>query len=100
MLGKHVGWSEEIEKEKPALSRTAEALIDVGVWDEPTEEVEYVEHEGTSRFRLARAIAWKPLPGRKVSLEAVRETICDLHEIFDLEAIAIDPAQGDHRPRF
>jgi len=96
VVGKHVGWSEEIAAEKPPLSHTAEALVDLGIWEKPPEETEYVEHEASGRLRLAYAEAWKPMPGRRVSLEDVRRTIVRLHEIYDLEGLAVDPAQGEH----
>ena len=96
IIGKNFGWSEEVTAKKPPMSRTAEALVDLGVLDAPPEETEYVEHDGTGQLRLAYAESWKPLPGRRVSLEDVRRTILRLHEIFDLEGLAVDPAQGEH----
>ena len=96
VVGRHIGYAEEVEKPKRKLSTMARAMIDVGLMDEPDEEVEDFYHEPTHRLRLADIRAWKPKPGRRVSLEAVRASIIMAHRQFNLAGVALDPYQGEH----
>jgi phage terminase large subunit-like protein len=74
----------------------ARAMIELGMTDEPTPEVETICHEATGRLRLADLRVWKPKTGHRVSLEAVRTSILMAHRQFKLAAVAFDPYQGEH----
>lgn len=96
VVGRHVGWTDEVELPRPQLSPAHEAMFDIGGWDEPEPEVELTHHQATDRLRLAHLKAWKPQPGKRVSLEAVKTEIIRAHEQFKLAAVALDPWQGEH----
>ncbi len=96
VVGRHVGWSEEIQAPPRKLSPVHHGMIDAGIWEEPTPEVDHVWHEPSHRLRLAHAKCWKPKPGKRVSLEAVKVEIIRAHERFNLAGIAMDPHQGEH----
>jgi hypothetical protein len=96
VVGRHVGYCEEIERPKSQLSSTARAMIDLNLMEEPEEdEGESIYHEGTGRLRLADLRAWKPKPGHRVSLEAVKTSILIAHRQFNLAGVALDPYQGE-----
>lgn len=96
VVGKHVGWSEERPKQTPQRSGVAEAMVDLGYWESPAEEVDEICHEPTHRLRLAHCRSWKPKPGKRVSLEAVKTAIITAHQRFNLAGVALDPHQGEH----
>ncbi|MEQ8790250.1 MAG: terminase large subunit [Pirellulaceae bacterium] len=96
VVGKHIGWSEEKPKPPRVLSDLQRALIENGHAEEPIDEPEYAWHEPTHRLRLAHLKAWKPTPGKRVSLEAVRVEILRAQERFNLAGISLDPHQGEH----
>lgn len=96
VVAKHVGWCEEVAAPMPELSATHETMIDLGLWDEMQPEVQSTYHEPTHRLRLAHVKAWKPRPGKRVSLEAVKAEIFRAHEQFNLAGVALDPYQGEH----
>ncbi len=95
VLGRHVGYRSEIEIE-PELSDRQKMLCEAGLIEMPEPTYESECEEGTGRLRLAYAKAWKPRPGKKVSLEAVKAAIIRLDSKFRLAAVAVDPAQGEH----
>lgn len=94
ILGKHVGYVRE-KRKRQRLSRSQRALIDAGLADAPEDEYEETYIELTHRLRLARLRVWKPKPGKRVSLEAVKAAIIDAHNHFNLAAVALDPHQGE-----
>ncbi|MBU4271357.1 MAG: hypothetical protein KKE86_07630 [Planctomycetes bacterium] len=96
VIGKHVGWCEEKPKPERQLTTTQKAMIDAGYWEEPEDETESVFHEGNGRLRLAELRSWKPTPGHRVSLEAVKAAIIMAHRQFNLAAVAVDPSQAEH----
>jgi len=94
VVGKHVGWTEEIERPKRRLSSAQQAMIDAGLMDEPEpEEPEYIDHPGTGKLRLARLHVWTPPSRGKVDIEAIEETIVDLDHSFRLQ-VGADPWQA------
>lgn len=95
VIGKHVGHVEEVEKPKVQRPGTINAMIDLGMIDEPAEETEEIYHEPTHRLRLAHVKVWKPKPGKRVSLEAVKTHILNVNRRFHLSGIALDPHQGE-----
>lgn len=96
VVGRHVGWSEEVPQPPRVLSDLQMAMIENGMAEPPVEEPDYLYHEATHRIRLAHTKAWKPTPGNRVSLEAVRVEILRTHERFNLAGVALDPHQGEH----
>lgn len=98
VVGKHCGWSEEKPRPARKLTDLQRAMIDLGLNenDETEEEFDSVWHEATNRLRLADVRTWKPRPGVRVSLEAVRVAIIEAHRRFALAGVALDPFQGEH----
>jgi len=94
VVGKHIGWREEKEIEKPK-TRLAEAMMDLGYWEPPTPEYEILKEDPTSRIRLAYTQTWKPTEGR-VSLDDVKSAIILAHQKYNLQSICMDPFQGEY----
>lgn len=95
LVAKHVGHTEQKQKEVK-ISSHRRTLIEAGLSEEPEPEYQTTYHEATHRLRLAYCKAWKPSPGKRVSLEAVKAEILNVHQRFKLHGIALDPHQGEH----
>jgi len=94
VIGRHVGWTEELPKSERELSTAQKALIEAGILDEPeAEEPETIYHEATGRIRLAQVCVWSPPSKDRVEIEAVEETIAELHERFQFQ-VGADPWQA------
>jgi hypothetical protein len=96
VCGKHVGWLEEKPQPAPKLTTRDQAMIELGITEPPVVEPDTIYHEPTHRVRLAHTRVWKPAPGKRVSLEAVRTAILRAHERFRLAGVVLDPYQGEH----
>jgi len=86
VVGWHVGGMKVVESD-------SEGIFDG--WNMVPKK-EYQRTEGTYRYRLAKVEVWRPQPGNRVSLEAVRSAILNAHQQFKLSAVCIDPYQGEH----
>lgn len=93
VVGKHVGYSEEIERPKPARSRTSETLIDVGAIESAlTEEKEFVYHPGSGKLRLCHIhLALPGGTGGRVSIDEIETAIIGLNAMLPLSCVACDP---------
>jgi phage terminase large subunit-like protein len=94
LVGRHVGWCERVEREKPVRPAGVEAMVELGLMDAAEAEAEEVWHAATGRTRLAGVRVWRPAAGRKVELEEVESEVVRAHERFALRAVAYDPWQG------
>jgi phage terminase large subunit-like protein len=96
LLGKHIGWAEEIEKPKRQLSTVAAALIDLELMDLPPEDVEEVYHESTGRLKVCHVQVWYPKRGEKLDIEPIERSVVDLDRRFRLSALGYDPWQSEY----
>ena len=95
VIGKHVGFSDEIER-KPRLSSKQRMLIECGVCEMP--ESDYIERgePGTGRLKLCHVAVWKPEGGRRVDIESVERTIQRLDQRFHFATLGFDPWQSQY----
>ena len=89
VLARHDGHHSQTERPKK-LSPQMLASIDLGLIDAPDVEYDEFFEEGTDRLQVARVDLWKPRKGRKVSIEAIFETIRDLDRIFNFASVSCD----------
>lgn len=95
VIGRHVGFTEEHEIENVIPDRTR-MLAECGLIELPPAEFKTIHEQATNRLQLAYCKAWKPRPGKRVSLESVKAKIIELDRQYNLAAVVIDPAQGEH----
>ena len=90
VLGKHVGYMERVERERPRRSRVMEALCELGYLEDraPADEERWVP--GTGTVKLCDVRLWETRGVRRVDLEEVQAAIVDLHRRYNLSAAAID----------
>ena len=92
VLGVHVGHLEEIARKRPT-TRATRAMVEAGLVDAPTDEIESIFHEGTGQIKLACVDVWEP--GReKVSIDAIEKRIIEVDSKFRLAGLAVDPWQA------
>jgi len=96
VVGKSVGHVERIEHQRPArrLPLAFRAMAELGIIDAPDEapEVEYLEHPGSGRLRLASVQSWRPPANGQIDLSAVEAAVLDAHRRFGL-TVFYDPFQ-------
>ena len=96
VVGKHVGYSEEIPQEIICKSSTQLAMQDLGLFDEELkvdEPIETIFHEGSGRLRLIQLHIWTPSKTQKVEIEQIEQKILSLNEEFHFQ-IGCDPWQA------
>jgi len=94
IVGLHVGKYEEHVRPRPVSDRLR-MLIEAGLAEEPEPIVETSYEEPTGRVRLADVAVWKPRPGKRVSLEAVKNRILIAHRRYRMACLAVDPWQAE-----
>lgn len=94
IVGKHVGYTERMEKEPRPISQIQRALIDIGELEDLP--VEFDEHTitGSGRIKVARIYLWRPGAGSRVSIEQIEKTIESVWSHFRLLSVGFDPWQA------
>ena len=72
------------------------AGVDLSMTKDASAVVVVGRHRLTGKYRLASVSVWTPANGERVSLEAVRQRLKDLHRTFGFSRVSIDPFQGAH----
>lgn len=97
VVGKHVGYSEPVKRRTKPRNATAAALIDLGLWDAPSDDPpEWRHFPGTGKLKLVQLAIWKPSNGNRVDLQQVEKTILAYHQAFKLAAVSFDPWQAEY----
>lgn len=98
VVGRHVGYTEELPNEPQPLPDLTSALVDLGFSQAPARYTgpKYVQHPGTHRLKLSHLQAWKPPKKGKVDLQSVENAVLDAHQRFGLDAVLYDPYQAEH----
>jgi phage terminase large subunit-like protein len=94
VVGYSCGYSEERPRPPRQVSGAAQALVELGLAEQPEEQPEYIHHRGSGRLRLARLAVWQPPSGGKVSIEVIENEIAALHGLLTLTAVGADPWQA------
>jgi phage terminase large subunit-like protein len=98
VVGKHVGWTEEVESDQPKLPTMAEALIDTGIIESDltkSDEPSYHYHVGSGRLRLCQLhLALPGGKGGRVSIDEIETAIIGLNAMLPLSCVAADPWQA------
>lgn len=101
IIGKHIGYTEELPQEVKQLSTTQIALKEIHFDDDDgdykiekeEEPPETIWHEGTGRLRLCKLYVWTPTKEKKVDIEEIEAKIVELDKMFHLQ-IGADPWQA------
>lgn len=96
VAGRHVGHSELVEPERPALPRHIALLADAGLADAQQPEAEEIFHAGTGRFSLFEVRVWEPPKGGKVDIGAIESEIVSVRQEYGLAAVGYDPWQAEY----
>jgi len=98
VVGKHVGYSEEVERPRKKISRASETLIDVGAVESDLTncgDASYHYHVGTGRLRLCQLhLALPGGKGGRVSIDEIETAIIGLNAMLPLSCVAADPWQA------
>lgn len=105
IVGQHVGYTEEVEREPKPCHPNARILEELGWLDdvgpnssldlESEDEPDWITVEGTGRMRLAHLAIWKPSRGQPVDLDAVETAVIDQCKQFNCAAVCVDPSQAE-----
>jgi len=96
VAGRHVGHSELIEPDRPALPRHMALLADAGLADAQEAEADTVFHAGSGKFSLFGVRVWEPPRGGKVDIGAIEAEILSMHQEFGLAVVGYDPWQSEY----
>ncbi len=96
VVGVHVGHSEERARPERRLTTTQAAMLELGLTDCPDDDddVEWVQHEGTGRLRLARLQVWTPPAKGKVDIERIEQAVVGIDRRLVLDRIGCDVWQA------
>ena len=96
VVGRHIGYTETKENERPRLGGTIGTLVDLGILNAPEPEYETSHHAGTYRYKVARVRFWKPEKGRRVKLEDVEKAILELSQALRISVVGFDPHEAQY----
>lgn len=96
VAGKHVGHTEMVEPDRPALPRHLAILSDAGLADAQQPEADVIFHAGTGRFSLVAVRVWEPPRGGKVDIAAIETEICSIRQEYGLAVVGYDPWQAEY----
>ncbi|MGO8753551.1 MAG: terminase large subunit domain-containing protein [Thermoguttaceae bacterium] len=110
VLSVHVGGVRRVEAEGKTVpvSRIGKILADIGPQFPPEPEdiwnslpvvskldATYKETAGSARLQVCEVRVWKPRPGRRVSLKAVRDWLIAAHKRHRFIEVCMDPHEGE-----